>query len=119
MGFLDKIKNGQYVMTNDGEKIAEGEPFCKHLPKALLNLVKSKKEEDKHALLLLWLYYHALNVANEQPKPEHFQKNGEDNSYPKIRYEVGKAMMVLLSNCFDNDMEKIHRFFDEWRQLLN
>ncbi|NPE28791.1 hypothetical protein HNV12_12670 [Methanococcoides sp. SA1] len=117
IGFLDKRGAGKYILTSEGTRIADGEPFCKHLPEALLNLVKSRHEENRHALLLLWIYYHAS--VNGQPRPEHFQKMGEDNSYPKIRYEVGKTMMVLLSNCFGNDIEKIHGFFDEWEQLLH
>ena len=118
IGLLDKTGHGKYIMTLEGEKIGKGEPFCKHFPIALLNTVQTKKQDDKHALLLLWFYYLVLNETGTIPQKEHFQKDGRElTAYPNIRKEVGKTVMNLLKSCLRNDIESIQDFFKKWIEL--
>ncbi|MBN2488818.1 MAG: hypothetical protein JXA98_07300 [Methanosarcinaceae archaeon] len=109
IGFLDKISRGKYILTPDGENVARGEPFCKHFLQSLLRLVKEKKEDDRHALLLLWFYHQASVMAGEHPRTEHFRKKSDkrDSAYPAIRKEVAKTMTKLVQSCFEQ------AFFEE------
>lgn len=114
IGFLDKISRGKYILTSYGENIARGEPFCKYFYQSLLQLVKDKNEDDRHALLLLWFYHQASVITGERPKNEHFRKKSDkiDSSYPTIRKEVAKTMMKLLQSCSKS------RGLEEWECLL-
>ena len=106
-------------MTPEGEKLGKGEPFCKHFPKSLVKLVETKKEEDKHAMLLLWFYFNIYRITGKKPQKEHFQKNTtEFTAYPNIRKEVGKTIMYLLSSCLENDKKQIQEFFQRWDNIL-
>ncbi len=117
IGLLDKIGHGKYIMTQEGEKIGKGESFCKNYLSALLKLVEMKKEEDRHALLLLWFYYQIYIKTGKQPEREHFQqKVSELSAYPNIRKEVGKTVFKLLSSCLGNDKERIQDFFKKWSE---
>ena len=115
IGFLDKISRGKYILTSYGEKVARGEPFCKYFHHSLLQLVKDKKEDDRHALLLLWFYHQTSVITGERPQNDHFRKKSDkiDSSYPAIRKEVAKTMIKLLQSCSESGI------LEEWECLLD
>lgn len=115
IGFLDKIHRGKYILTSGGENVARGEPFCKHFVQSIIKLVNKKKENDRHALLLLWFYHQASTLTGERPRKEHFCKKSDkkDSAYPLIRKEVAKTMMKLIQSCSGQG------FFEEWEHLLS
>ena len=86
---------------------------------SILHLVRTRKEvhpDEKHAILLLWLF---LNFKNSgiRPQEHHFRKATDkpDNSYPLIRLNFAKSLCNFL---FVGNSDQERDFFNKWQQCM-
>ncbi len=84
---------------------------------SILHIVKHKMEttpQERHGILLLW---YLLKIKEKGLKPDelHFNKGGEDNSFPTIRLNF---TMSLCNFLFEKDRSKEEEFLESWGKYL-
>ncbi len=84
---------------------------------SILHIVKHNMEttpQERHAIFLLW---YLLKIKGKRLKPDesHFNKGGEDNSFPIIRLNFTISLCDFL---FEKDRSKEEEFLESWEKYL-
>ena len=123
LGLLDNIREGSYThyfphdnLMAIGAGTSEGE-IKESIKNCVFDVVRQRKEEipqEHHAIYLLW-YLLKLNENGVDPDESHFNKGGEDNSYPMIRLNFTKGLCNFL---FHGSQQNELDFIKKWDELL-
>lgn len=123
LGFIEAKREGKlahYSPTEYLQKVQEKdglETIKETICESILNIVKKNQEtipQERHAILLLW---HLLKIKEKGLEPEeaHFNRGGENNSYPMIRLNFATSLCTFL---FSNDRSKEQDFLDAWEASI-
>ena len=123
LGLIDNVRDGRiahYTPTEYAQKIYEesDSKTIKHFViDCILDIVKKGIEtipQERHAIFLLW-YLLKLREKKIVPEEQHFNKDGEVNFYPRIRFNFSLSLCDFL---FGGDRLKEQGFLQTWDQFI-
>ncbi len=124
LGLIDNVRVGktaEYYLTDYARQICAAKSKSEvreAIRESVWDIVKNKKEElpqERHAVFLIW-YYLKLKKNGVGPAVHLFDKGGEANSHPKIRFDYTKGLCDFI---FGGDEAVEDQFFSGWEKIIS